>query len=63
MNDGCAQGFNDKNERVGTLAHAWIHIHLTSNVGFLALETLQMLKGGMQIYLSKLLNVRISKTN
>lgn len=41
----------------------WIHIHLTSNMGFLALETLQMLKGGMQIYLSKLLNVRISKTN
>lgn len=27
----------------------WIHMHLISNMGFLALETLQMLKGGMQI--------------
>lgn len=30
---------------------------------FLALETVQMLKGSMQNYLSKLLNVKILKTN
>lgn len=37
--------------------------HRRSNTGFLPLETVQMLKGGVQNYLSKLLNIRILKTD